>query len=327
MVNSTVYNFIIQHKLIKPGSTVIVGFSGGPDSVFLLHQLAQLQQELDISLIATHLNHGWRNEADRDVIFCKSMAEQLDIPFVSAHASEFSEISNNGSKEDYGRRLRRAFFERIAQNYPACQIALAHHSDDQIETFFIRLIRGAGLEGLQGIKRCHGNYIRPLLCISKSDILAYLHAQNIPYLIDHTNSQSDYLRNRIRQSAIPALHSCDERFSSSVLRTINNITEAEDYVQKITAEIFASITKQHQGKLWIILEQFFELHPFLQKRILLHWLCFMRVPFTPSQGLFAEILRFLQSSQGGGHTLYQSWKIVKWQSLASIILKDERRHS
>lgn len=313
-------------KNIPPQSTIIIGLSGGPDSVYLVDQLHQIKDALQLTLIAAHLNHGWRQEAAHDEQFCRTFAEQHNITFIAAHASEFPQIEQNGSKqkgsqEAYGRALRRAFFARLVEEHPGAVVALAHHKDDQIETFFIRLMRGAGLQGLRGMQARDDFYIRPLLALSKAEILAHLHAHTISYCIDHTNEQDIYLRNRIRKYALPALKACDERVENSILRTMEHFDQIDDFVQQEVATQFAAISEVRADSRWISLAKLLALHPFLQQQIVLHWLCSERVPFTPSQALFDEIIRFLQQPAGGTHDFYATWRIIKKQSWATIELQ------
>ncbi|MBA2307114.1 tRNA lysidine(34) synthetase TilS, partial [Candidatus Dependentiae bacterium] len=120
-----VVSFIEHHKLIQSGSTVVVGLSGGPDSVCLLHLLYTLRDQYNLSLIAVHIDHQWRPTSGDDALFCKQFAESLSIPFILKKASESPLTGTNGSKEDLGRRIRRSFFEEIAANFSAQCIALA----------------------------------------------------------------------------------------------------------------------------------------------------------------------------------------------------------
>lgn len=316
MTNNIAKNF--TRSLITPNSKLIIGLSGGPDSVFLFHQLVALKTELTLELIAVHLNHGWRAEAARDEQFCRELAAQHNLPFIAAHASEFPEVKNNGSQEALGRELRRSFFRKISQEHTHAPVALAHHKDDQLETFFIRLIRGAGLQGLRGMKPHDGIYLRPLLNITKTEILDYLHTNNIPYCIDHTNEHDTYLRNRIRKYALPALRSCDARIDQSLDRTMQHFAQLDEYLEQQVATTFAAISELRDGERWISLEKFFALYPFMQQQILLQWLCHEKVPFTPSQGLFEEIMRFLGQPGNGSHVLYQKWTIMKDKNFSSL---------
>lgn len=299
---------------------MILGFSGGPDSVYLLHTLAALRAEKNFTLIAAHLNHGWRAEAHEDVAFCVTMAAKLNVPFVGAHAADFPAIKKSGSLEQYGRQLRRAFFEQLAKNYPNSRIALAHHQDDQLETFFIRIMRGAGLEGLTCMLPQTGIYIRPLLCINKQTILAELAAQSTPYLTDSTNTNTDFLRNSIRLKAIPTLTACDARFTQNLVRTIEHLQEADDYMHQETLKAYTQLTQKTSSRAFPTLnkKELLALHPFLRTRVIMHWLCQAKVPFTPSQNFFAEIERFLTQPGNATHTFYRAWSIKKQGDFAII---------
>ncbi len=319
--------YIQQQGLITRNQTVIVGFSGGPDSVFLLHWLSKLQSNLQLSLVAAHLDHGWRKNSAADAQWCAEAAQNLGVTFISKKASEISlpERMHNGSKEEQGRALRRSFLKEIAQAHPNSIIALGHHADDQQETFFIRLLRGAGVTGLAGIKpreivRPDGIIIHPLLCCSKQEIVTMLEKNGIEYLIDPTNVSDQFLRNRIRMQVIPALRECDARCDESIKRTMENLRATDDFLQQHTQELFETCTSQRGSKIWLDTQLFFKQHPFMQKRVLLHWLIAANVPFTPSQALFDEITRFLQNTKSSEHTFYNAWKIVKKGELATLAL-------
>ncbi len=162
--------------------------------------------------------------------------------------------------------MRRYFFAQVAQEYNANCIALAHHLQDQEETFFIRLIRGATLSGLVSMKPMDGIYIRPLLEINKSDILQFLQENKISYLIDPTNVSQEFLRNRIRSNVLPALQTCDNRFDSNFLRTLNHLKDTENFLQKLVEEKFNEISKKTDNNFELNLKQLFALDKFLQKK-------------------------------------------------------------
>jgi tRNA(Ile)-lysidine synthase len=315
-----VNNYTKQHHLLDVGDAVIVGLSGGPDSVFLLHALHSLKPIYNLKLIAAHLDHGWREHSQDDVAFCKVLCTSLEIRLVAAHASEISlQRPHNGSREELGRLLRRQFFNNVAAEYSAQKIALAHHQDDQIETFFIRFLRGAGLSGLASMRPKYGNYIRPLLELSKTEIIHYLDEQHISYLVDYTNVSPLYLRNRIRQSVIPALKAADPRFDITCIRTIENLQEAEEFLEKLTRETFDCISSIEDKTYSIDLKKFRAIDPFMQKRLILHWLMLENVPFTPTSAFFDEIMRFLYRTEGGSHRLSTMWEIRKRHQIAFIL--------
>lgn len=316
---ASITTFIDQHHLVVHGQTVIIGLSGGPDSLFLLHILTHLRNDYSLHLIAAHLDHGWRDTSADDVLFCKTVAEELGVKFIRKHAHEIT-ISKprKGSLEEQGRLLRRTFFKGLAAQYPGSCIALGHHADDQQETFFIRLLRGSGITGLSGIKNKDGIFIHPLLCCSKQTIIEALEKNNIAYLIDPTNESDQFLRNRIRRNIIPALRKCDARFDESLRRTMENLRETDDFLEEQTHTLFTQCTHESHGKLWLALPMLFEMHPFMQKKILLAWCMHAQVQFTPSSGFFNEILQFLKNKKSNHHTFYNSWQIIKKGNHATI---------
>lgn len=315
----TAHQCIKDNNLLSPGMTIILGLSGGPDSVFLLHVLVQLKETYNLTIIAAHLDHGWRENSEEDRDFCKTLADKLGIKFVSCHARDI--VINkkvNGSREEHARNLRRQFFESTALQYNAHAIALAHHQDDQHETFFIRLLRGTGITGLAGMRLQHGLYIRPLLPITKKDILEYLTNNNINYLTDPTNTSDLFLRNKIRNSVVPTLLTCDSRFTASLERTLENLQETDLFLKELTTKTFNTVTTTQDNQLLLDIKAFLELDPFLQKRVLLEWLCTVQVFFTPSSSFFYEILRFLKESSSITHTMHSSWSILKDKKTAQI---------
>lgn len=301
--------FSHEQNLLSPESTIIVGLSGGPDSVFLLHYLASVRQEMNLTLIAAHLDHGWRTESAQDALFCQQLADMYQVPLIIKNLKDMQlPFKSNGSKEELGRKARRAFFEELANEHTAQAIALAHHADDQMETFIMRLIRGASLTGLAGMKIKDGLYIRPLLTVSKNEILDYLHMHEIPYVIDASNQSEEYLRNRIRNQAIPALKACDDRFEKNFAATHTTLVETEKFLQELAANTLHSISDTTNG---LDIPKLLALHPVLRNRVLINWLILHKVPFTPSQGLLDEIVRFLENSKNRTHTLYQKWYLHK----------------
>src|SRR3990167_462563 len=160
---------------LPPHQTIILGLSGGSDSVALLHLLAQKKNKFKYNLLAAHLDHEWRTNSKQDVLFCQELCNKLDLKLIYEQASNLNyKPKITGSKEDLGRQFRLYFFNKVAQDYQAKYIILAHHLDDQIETFMIRLIRGSTITGLSCMQTQTVIYLRPLLDISKSEILNYL---------------------------------------------------------------------------------------------------------------------------------------------------------
>ena len=200
-------DFCDRECLLKPGSTLIVGLSGGADSICLFRILSDICPGLDISLAAVHVHHGIRrDEADRDESFSREVAENLGVPFVSVRVDAPGYAGKHGiSLEEAARILRHRELERIRQDRGAYAIALAHHMGDQVETVLMNIFRGTSPVGLCGMEPQKDHIIRPLLFVDKKEILSYLSEYDYKYMEDSTNSDTDYTRNMIRHTLIPLI--------------------------------------------------------------------------------------------------------------------------
>ncbi len=311
-------DYCLAHNLLPKRSTIIVGLSGGPDSVFLFYFLNNLKEKYNLTLIAAHLNHGWRKQADNDQQFCKKLAQQNNVTFVTDHLKNYPTNKSTGSKEADARHARRAFFAKIKKEHSADLVALGHHAQDQQETFFIRLIRGATLDGLCAMKPKHENYIRPLLQTNKKEIIDYFQQHSLPFIIDESNFSPDFLRNRIRHNVIPAFYATDERSTNNCLRTINNLQDDQKLLHDYTQQTLQELLHTKDGQQWLSCVQLKKLHPALQKRVLTQWLIAQKVPFTLTTSFLHELLKFINSPHGGSHTLHTTWSVVKQQNTLRI---------
>lgn len=319
MLIEKINQFIIKHNLIPTNIKIVLGFSGGADSLFLLHLLADKHHKGTISLIAAHLDHEWRSNSYKDEQFCRKMACNLNVPYISAKSSELGITEKfNGSLEEFNRKIRRHFFQVVRKNCNADRIALAHHLQDQQETFFIRLIRGAALTGLTAMRPKHGKYIRPLLEVNKTDIINYLNKNNIGYLIDPSNESPEFLRNRIRNTVLPPLQVCDKRFDANFLMTLNRLKNTEQFLEKLTKKTFEQISHIENNIVYFNLKQFFALDPVIQYRLLMYWLEHASVPFSPTQTFLDEITRFLKQPDSKEHQIHKLWSLIKKKELVYI---------
>jgi tRNA(Ile)-lysidine synthase len=220
-----VQKFIQSEKLLPHNAKVIVGLSGGMDSMVLLDLLVLLEYRC----IAAHCNFHLRGaESDRDADFVRKWCKNTDIPFTSI------DFDTTGYAEDRkisiemaARELRYEWFEILRKQYEADAIAVAHHRDDSVETVLLNLIRGTGIKGLSGISPRNGYVVRPLLTVSRSEIEDYIIERELPYVTDSTNDQDIYLRNYLRLNVIPKLEVVNLSVKESIIRTSKNISEAE----------------------------------------------------------------------------------------------------
>jgi len=199
---------IEEHQLLVQGDYVIVGLSGGADSMCLLTCLLMLRERYDLKIEAVHIHHGLRGEsADRDTTFVQDYCERLNVPITVVYkdVKSFANV-HHYSIEEAGRVVRYRIFEEIRYERGAQKIAVAHHQNDLIESYLINMIRGAGLDGLASIAYFREpGIIRPLLDVSREAIESFLKSKAIPYCTDETNAENDYERNRIRNIVLPQL--------------------------------------------------------------------------------------------------------------------------
>lgn len=217
--------YIENHQLLQPDDKVIVGLSGGADSVALLHTL----RRLDYSCIAAHCNFHLRGEeSDRDETFARKEAKKLNIPFYKKDFDTTTYAEQNRiSIEMAARELRYHWFEKLRNEFEAQVIAVGHHQDDSIETFLLNLIRGTGIRGLSGIYPKNGYIIRPLLAVNRCEIVQWLTKQKIEYQIDSTNLSDEYTRNFIRLRVLPLLKEINPAINEAILRTSGHLSDLE----------------------------------------------------------------------------------------------------
>lgn len=229
-VLDTVRKTILHHHLLQQGDALLVGLSGGADSVCLCHVLKILSAEWNLRLVAVHVHHGIRGaEADRDAAFSEALAEKWGIPFYLRRVDVPALAEKEGlSEETAGRVARYRCFREICCREKISLIATAHNQNDQAETVLMRILRGSGIQGLAGIRYCREDgVIRPLLDVSRQEIEAYCREENLDYCTDHTNEEETYLRNRIRHRLIPLL---EEEFNPNLVGTLSTLAQnmAED---------------------------------------------------------------------------------------------------
>lgn len=237
-------DFINKYHMLHPGDRVVVGVSGGADSVCLLHLLRRLKGELRIELKAVHIHHGLRGaEADRDAAFSKEFCRQLGMLCEVTEIHADVEAKAQGiSVEEAGRNARYRILEAEAVGWerepgPAVKIAVAHHGDDSAETILHNLCRGSGLRGLSGIPPVRGRIIRPLLWAERKEILSYLQSEGLTYVEDSTNGENDYTRNRIRNEILPLINSAvNEKAVKNMLRAGEIMGGADRYFVKKAKE-------------------------------------------------------------------------------------------
>ena len=228
-----VKDYIRKHKLLNDNDLYIVALSGGADSVALL----LLLDEMGYNIHAAHCNFHLRGEeSDRDELFCESLCQQKSIPFHRIHFDTLTYAETHKvSVEMAARELRYHYFEELRSDIGATGVCVAHHQDDSVETVLLNLIRGTGLRGLTGIQCRNGHILRPLLCVSRKEIESYLQTKDQSYVIDSTNLEDDMLRNKVRLRVIPLLQKLNPAVTENILRTSENLTEAQGVLDSIVS--------------------------------------------------------------------------------------------
>ena len=226
MLKQKVLDTIKKYNLIEDGDKVIVGVSGGPDSICLINLLNDIKNDkkINFELMVCHINHMIREEAGEDEEFVKKYCEEKQIPFFVKHVN-VEELANDMKigTEEAGRKVRYDFFEEILDKTGANKIATAHTKNDNAETVLMNLIRGSGTSGLKGIKAIRdGKYIKPLIDISREEIEEYCKENNLNPRHDKTNDENIYTRNKIRNILIPMLK---EEFNPNIIEAIDRLSK------------------------------------------------------------------------------------------------------
>jgi len=255
-------NFI-KNLDLNNDNYVIIGVSAGPDSMALLNML---QKNLTCNLVCAHINHNVRNQSDEEELYLKEYCKKNNIIFECTKIKSYSQ--NNFENE--AREKRYKFYEEILNKYNSHNLFLAHHGDDLIETIIMKIIRGSNLEGYAGIKTISylDNYkiIRPLLSITKDDIIKYNKENNINYYIDVTNEDTKYTRNRYRKNILPLLKKEDKSVHKKFLKYSNTLQEYDNYINYEIERKINDIYINNKINITILNKE----HPFMKKNIIFY---------------------------------------------------------
>ncbi len=264
--------YIHRYGMFRKGDRVIVGVSGGPDSMALLWVMNRLKEELGITLAVAHLNHGLRGrDADEDAQWVHERAAELRLPFFLKKV-EIGVLSRQIglSVEDTARRERYAFFSRLLKDLPADKIALGHHFHDQAETVLLNFLRGTGSRGLRGMLPIRdGVLVRPLLTVKKDELLAWLKSEKIGFREDASNRSALFLRNRIRHDLIPKLRSYNPRIEDALHGMSETMRVENDFLEQQTSAVLKRwAVDLRAGRILLNLNDFKHLHEAIQRRII-----------------------------------------------------------
>lgn len=239
-----------KYKMLTQGEKVVLGVSGGADSIAMLYVFNELI-EYGLDLIVAHLNHGIRgDEAKRDADFVKETAKSLGLTFVYGEVDTLKFKEEQGlSLEDAARTLRYKFFDQVLTKHYATKLATAHTLDDQAETLLMRLIRGSGSKGLSGIPPVSSSMIRPLIDTSRSEIEQFLRSKKISWINDSTNESKEFLRNKIRHDLIPELETYNPQIKETLSRTADILRSEEEFISKQALKHFGETFSTNKSEL------------------------------------------------------------------------------
>jgi tRNA(Ile)-lysidine synthase len=329
MLLSKIRETITKHHLLSPGDRVVVAVSGGADSVCLLRALLSLAPEYGLTLHVAHLDHQFRGrESAAEAMFVEGLAKGLGIAATVERRDVPAYCSERGlSAQVGGREVRYRFLQQVAGSVNADRIAFGHTANDQAETLLMRLIRGAGMAGLSAIPPVRENIIRPLIDVTRQEVLAYLQDIGQDFVTDPSNLKPVYTRNRIRQEAIPALERFNPRIVEALATAAEILRDEDAAMEDSLAGIMARMVRRDGEAVRIVRRSFNGLLPALRRRILRKALALSGGEETPGLSSIRtdEALSFMAEAQTG-----RSMELPGGLSLAreydSFILRHRERH-
>ena len=272
MLEEKVRKTIREYNLIEKNDSIVVGVSGGPDSMTLLSILLKLKEEFNLKIYVAHVNHMLRENAIKDEEYVKEFCKKNNIEMFikKANISEIAKKEKIGF-EEAGRNARYNFFEEILKNTESNKIAIAHNINDKVETIIMNTLRGSGVSGLKGIEPKRKKYIRPLIEIERHEIEKYCIENEINPRHDESNDDNTYTRNKIRNIIIPYIRN---EFNPNIIKTLNRLSEIikeeDEYVQSKTEKIFKEILLTNEkNKIELDPRKFNDQEKVIQKNLIL----------------------------------------------------------
>ncbi|UCG35213.1 MAG: tRNA lysidine(34) synthetase TilS [Candidatus Omnitrophota bacterium] len=251
MIEETLKDTIRSYDLLKRNDKLLLGVSGGPDSMCLLKVFSRLKDEYKLKLVCVHFNHGLRPSADKEEAFVHNFCKKEGIKFIS-EKKDVRKFFKGDSLEQTARNLRFDFFLKCSREVKIKKIALGHHKDDLVETVLMRLIRGTGLRGLRGFlpksKYKSLTVIRPLIEIEKSKILDWLKREKVSYCLDESNLEDKFLRNKIRLNLFPLLKELNPNIAQNLYNLSRSISLDYDFIYAASFDVFNSLKRRHSAK-------------------------------------------------------------------------------
>lgn len=266
---------IKKYNLINDGDKIVIGVSGGPDSICLLHVLYTLKQEMNFEIFVAHINHMIREVADAETEYVKDFCNSIGVPCFVKKIDVVKTAKEEGKgTEETGRIIRYNFFDEVALKVGANKIATAHNKNDKIETMIFNMLRGSGLSGLKGIEPIRDEkYIRPLIEVERDKIEEYCKQNNLNPKYDESNLENIYTRNKIRNIVIPYIK---DEFNPNFIKTMDRLsevaTEENEYLNKVTKDAFDRVLLNafNDLKIELDLKKFNNIELVIRRRVILY---------------------------------------------------------
>lgn len=275
---------ITKYNLIESGDKIVLGVSGGPDSICMLEILNSLKNELNFEIVVAHINHGLRENATIDEQYVENYCKKLNVEYyvLRVKLKEYAK-ENKFGLEEAGRKVRYDFFDEILEKTGSNKIAIAHNKNDRVETIILNILRGSGALGLKGIEAKNNKYIRPLLEIDREEIEKFCIQNNIEPRIDESNFENEYSRNKVRNIVLPYIK---DEFNPNIIETITRlsdiVSEENEFLEKETKKEYENLlikeinlrenvyNKDEESIIILDLKKFNILDNVLKKRIILY---------------------------------------------------------
>ncbi|MEE9315775.1 MAG: tRNA lysidine(34) synthetase TilS [bacterium] len=275
MVFPKVKKIIERYNMFSPGDRILIGVSGGPDSVCLLHILNRCRKEMALSLHIVHINHGIRKrESKREEKFVSHLAGRMSLPITVKSLDVPSYARKKRlTIEEAARDMRYSVFEQLAGKLNAKKIALGHTASDQVETVLMHLLRGSGPQGLSGIppvrKLGSTAIVRPLIEVNREEILNYLKKNNLTFCLDSSNRKTEYFRNKVRLKLLPLLRkNYNENIDGALLRLSEILKEENAYWERVVERVLGKVVSWEAEKILIDFKKFLRYNVIVQRRVL-----------------------------------------------------------
>lgn len=318
MVEEFFLEAIEKYNLIKKKDRVILGVSGGPDSVAMLYSFLKIRKKYKLEIVCAHFNHNLRKESDSEQDFIEKLCRDLGVPFI-CEKKDVRKFFTGDSLEQTARNLRFDFFQKCASQKKIKKIALAHHKDDLAETVLMRLIRGTGLRGLRGFLP-KSNFkkltiIRPLIGLRKNDILSWLEKKKISFCLDESNREIKFFRNKIRHDLLPQLETMNRSIVERLFGLALNSGMDYDFIYSYSQEQFFKLKKQGSGiSLRLSLTGLKSLHPAIFNNVI-------RVAIEKVKG---DTRRLDQNHLNQARSLVKKGRFQASLHLPGILIKKEK---